>query len=343
LARVVLELQGVRKVANVKNDGTPARDGLLDANSRDKSRFNGSEETVTNGGRNDQDERLQVPFVREQLPRRRVGLRRYESFAHELVRFSPAPNLPPDHAELVVKIVVLDHRSWHAFGAHPSARAEVKALLQNAVITAGYSLVGAGADGPCKEVGDARPAIGLYNQAEEIFLRHLQSLNRLRYLVGVAIGIVLLVAVAFAVGAEVFPDRLGKAVPVDLLPLIIFFAALGSIVSVLLRLSKLDMVKEISRSVLIVSGAGRPLIASAFALVIYIALSNKLIAVSLGDSEASLAGSIGALFDPARANVAQIGGYMVVAFLCGFSERYAADLLERVERPAPRGAPNPSN
>lgn len=247
----------------------------------------------------------------------RVDLGRYESFAPELVRFFPAPELSDEEAQLVRDIVVLDHRSLHAFGPHSEPRAEVKALLQNAVISAGYGLV----DYSTTNDGRLHPrktpaAIGLYRQAEAIFLRHLQSKNRLLYLGGVFLGILLLVLVAF--GLRFLPAALTTSIDPELFPALIFFAGLGTVVSVLLRLSTLDVVQEISPLILVISGLGRPFVASAFALVVYLALTNKLISVSLND--------------PASA-----GSYLVLAFLSGFSERFAQDLLDRFQlssRPA---------
>ena len=256
-----------------------------------------------------------------------VDLGRYESFYPELVGFSPAPDLSADEQQLVRDIVVLDHRSLHAFGPHSEPRAEVKALLQNAVIVAGYQLVGT--DVSEDGVGSTLPrkthaAIGLYRQAQDIFLRHLQSKNRLLYLGGVFIGILLLVLVAF--GVSFLPAGVTRSVDQQLFPALIFFAGLGTVVSVLLRLSTLDVVQEISRPILLISGMGRPFVASAFALVIYLMLSNKLVSVSLSQSN-------------------EPGSYLVVAFLSGFSERFAQDLLDRVQLPtrpartAPPGAP----
>ena len=152
--------------------------------------------------------------------------------------------------------------------------------------------------------------MGLYIQAQAIFLRYLQSINRLWYVGGVFCGVLMLVF--FALCARLLmPVGLAQAVRPDLLTALIFFAGLGSIVSVLLRLSKLDVAKEVLRTVLIISGMGRPFVASAFAVVVYLLVQNKLIAVALtSDTD---------------------GAYFVIAFLCGFSERFAEDLLARVK------------
>jgi hypothetical protein len=240
-----------------------------------------------------------------------LDLGRYESFARELVSFSPPDNLSDQEQQLIRDIVVLDHRSLHAFGPYSEPRAEVKALLQNAVIAAGYSLDGVPTSPP-RESGPPRntnAAYGLYVQADRIFHRHLQSKNRLAYLAGVVLGILLLVLVALE--ARYLPIGIAKSVDPELFPALIFFAGLGSIVSVLLRLSSLDVVREISRPILLISGLGRPFVASSFALVIYLMLASKLVSVSLNTTDA--------------------GAYLVVAFLCGFSERFAQDLLDRVQ------------
>jgi hypothetical protein len=244
-----------------------------------------------------------------------VDLGRYKSFHRELVQFSPAENLSDADQQLVRDIVVLDHRSLHALGLYSESRAEVKALLQNAVTAAGYMLAtGDGFAVPGPRHTDA--AIGLYRQAEDIFIRHLQSKNRLWYLVGVAMGILILVLCAF--GVRQLPEGLITLVKPQLIPALIFFAGLGSVVSLLLRLSALDLVKEISRPILVISGLGRPFVASAFALVVYLVLDSHLVTLSLSTQDERT--------------------YLVISFLCGFSERFAQDLLDRVQvgqQPAP--------
>jgi len=52
------------------------------------------------------------------------------------------------------------------------------------------------------------------------------------------------------------------------MPGLIWFAGLGSIVSVLMRLTTLDVGREISWWMLVISGGGRPFVATAFAFVI---------------------------------------------------------------------------
>src|SRR5262245_27683655 len=237
-----------------------------------------------------------------------IDLRSYDSFAHELVGFQLPAHSSEADSDLVRDIVVLDHRSLHSFGVHSRPRAEVKALLQNAVIVAGYVLFHQGVATGSTEVRDTRAAIGLYAQAQAIFLRYLQSINRLWYVAGVVLGTFILVIVAF--GVRFLPATLAEAVAPGLLTTLIFFAGLGSLVSVLLRLSKIDLANEVLRLILVISGAGRPFVAGAFALVVYLLLSNKLIAVTLTSES--------------------VGTYCVIAFLCGFSERFAQDLLGRV-------------
>lgn len=242
----------------------------------------------------------------------KVDLGRYESFAPYLVRFVTPAELPPEHADLVSKIVVLDHRSLHALGVASPGRAEVKALLQNAVISAGYSL----GDFQPTEAKPIATAAGLYKQAEEIFLRYMESRNRLLYICGVIGGVLLLMGGGFL--AKFLPGAISDALPYQKIPALVWFAGLGALVSVLLRLSKLDVVREISWPILLLSGLGRPFVASAFAVVVYLAMTTKMLSVTVGDG--------------------QLGTGFVVAFLCGFSERFAQDILERTERGITGGA-----
>jgi hypothetical protein len=238
----------------------------------------------------------------------------YEDLHPELVSFAVPAGVSPEEQELITNIVVLDHRSLHALGRRSSARTEIRALLVNAVSSAGYNLNSRGhaTDSMRSGTNTAKGAIGLYRQAEALFHQHLQGKNRLTYLAGVAIGIAVLVLGAFF--APRLPAGVSFAIDPGTVPALLLFSGLGSIVSVLTRLDSLDLVKEISRPILIISGAGRPFVAGAFALVVYMALSSGLISISIQ-----------------QPGVSPAARYLVVAFLCGFSERFAQDILSRLE------------
>jgi len=247
---------------------------------------------------------------RNNEPLEAIDLGRYESFAYELVQFAPTEQPNEEAQDLIRDIVVLDHRSLHALKVGGPARAEVRALLQNAVICAGFELADASGNRTSGGMQNIRAARGLFAEAEEMFTRHLQAKNRMTYLVGVLLSVALIVVLSIV--ALPFQSALFK----HYLPTILMFAGLGSMVSVLLRLSKLDLVKEVSRAVLLVSGFARAFVAAAFGIVLYLVLISGLIAVKLAE------GSDTPAFQ------AKI---LVVAFLCGFSERFAQDILDRVQ------------
>jgi hypothetical protein len=158
----------------------------------------------------------------------------------------------------------------------------------------------------------ARPAGGksLLQRAEDVFLQHLQARNRLLYLAGVLGG-----GVATAIFGAVLmlvPDLTGPLPPARV-PSVLLFAFMGAATSVLLRLSLIDLSRQTSAPLIILAGATRPTTAVFFAIVLNVLVSARLIEVHVGlPSDAAL--------DPLS---------LVVSFLCGFSERFAGDILSR--------------
>jgi hypothetical protein len=240
---------------------------------------------------------------------------------------------------LVRQIVVLDHRSLHALGVRSESRAEVRALLQNAVIVAGYSLEIADGQWSAPRAG-SRPleaAEGLYAQAEDIFQQHLLSHNRLLYVAGVVVGAVLFSIVGFGI----YFSQLKHYAPEDVRKIfsdrlvgLMLFASIGTLTSVLMRLKDLDVGREVSKLILLISGIGRPFVAISSAVIAYLLLEFKLVSVQFG-------AAAGGGATPGSTTTAA-AAYLVVAFFCGFSERFAQDLLgkfegKRDEKQAPEG------
>ena len=93
------------------------------------------------------------------------------------------------------------------------------------------------------------------------------------------------------------------------------FAGIGSTASVLTRLSTMDLGNETSKGMLLLSGASKPLIAIAFACIVYIIMKHQLVAISVGGSGKEAAEA----------------AIWVAAFLCGFSERFASDIIAKFE------------
>ena len=96
--------------------------------------------------------------------------------------------------------------------------------------------------------------------------------------------------------------------------IIILFASIGGLTSVITRISKIDLKEEISRIAVIVPGFSKPFVAAAFAIVVYFILQNKIVGITIG----------------AEAGSGGYGIFAVTSFLCGFSERFAGDIISRV-------------
>ena len=167
--------------------------------------------------------------------------------------------------------------------------------------------------------GDLAKGEVLLNRAQELYQRALLARNRIHYVNGTAAGVVALIVLA-AIVVQVANSGFASALaPPAMLVALFAFAGIGSVTSVLIRLSSLDLKEETSKFLLMLSGASKPLVAIAFASIVYIVLKYKLVAIAIGN---------GSDADPA---------YWVAAFLCGFSERFGSDIIARLEPQATAG------
>jgi hypothetical protein len=206
----------------------------------------------------------------------------------------------------------------------PRVREEIDAYLNGA-----RDLLGCGT-APPPDDGEMRVRVAarLFSKANSLYYGYVQKTNRLYYVGGVLVGALLVAAIApFALyfgalglaqllaathseGASVF-----QAVDLPALLVLFGFAALGSTVSVLSRLDKLVVPSVFTRELVVVSGLGRPLVAAVFATVVYALVSGKIVNI-VPDGSAAI-------------NPHSIVHWwcVVIAFLCGYSERFASDLL----------------
>ena len=151
----------------------------------------------------------------------------------------------------------------------------------------------------------------LCTQAGELLEHYVAVRNRKYYLAGMAIGVVVAVLIIFI--PYQFQEFFEPYFSAHLLVFISLFAGMGSIASVLTRILTMEELKqEIAPSTTMVSAAGRPIVAIFFAIVVYLILDQGIITIEIGSAD----------------NLDKF--YLVVAFLSGFSERFAKDLFERV-------------
>jgi hypothetical protein len=202
--------------------------------------------------------------------------------------------------DLAAQIQSLDHRAHEQLGPCTPEWTEVLGMLGNA---ANVGLVG-------NETGQAEKD---YKMAETAFFGHIEARNRIRYLGGLMLGI--LACTVLAGGLYFTAKSLSQPfISPRLLPLLCLFAGMGSLASVLTRLDQINLKLETDPWLVVFSGGARPIVAILLSLVIYLILDLKLIDVRLGS--------------PTDANRNSI--YFVTSFLCGFSERFATDILTKV-------------
>lgn len=205
-----------------------------------------------------------------------------------------------DATTLDIDMMSLDHRAHERLGPDTTEWAEVLGLLYNAAAVNSLN-------------GNVKEARMIYERAEQTYLTALEAKNRIQYLLGLMLGIL---ACTFVAGFLFLIARCLAQPFVDpkLLPLLCLFAGIGSLTSVLTRLDQINLKFETSRELLMISGGARPIVAIFFALIVYLILELRVIDVKFGSPTASNANSI----------------FLISAFLCGFSERFAQDILSKV-------------
>ena len=211
---------------------------------------------------------------------------------------------------LIAEVAILDSRSLHAFGAGSPARKQVKELLRHSLRS----------DLACHE---AR----FLNRAMQTFRDRVLSRNRTRYIVGVLLGMIPLGGLALLANSldEDAVQHLGMESALCC-SWTVLFAGMGALCSVFTRLGTIDMCDETNALFIYLSGVFRPFTATIFAITIIQIL--RLNALSMNSSGA------------VRPDELHVHLYFLVAFLSGFSERFASDLIGRAERvvSAPVGA-----
>jgi hypothetical protein len=226
----------------------------------------------------------------------------------KLLTFAIPDGANSQQQKLAADIVVLDHRAHWRLRAGSPEWEEVIGLLANAANLGVIS-------------GQPTEARAIYQEALSAFEHHNQTKNRIRYLCGALIGVLAaaLLATAFFAVSRFWQPFISP----QFLILIFLFAGIGSITSVLTRIGSIDLRKEISDSSVVISGAARPVVAIFLALLVYLILETKIVDIKFGN--------------PSDGKVYSV--YLISSFLCGFSERFASDIISRV----PFAKQNPEN
>ena len=221
-----------------------------------------------------------------------------------LIQFSPPDNPSLAEQKLVAEIVILDHRTHNQLVPGSREWGEVNRLLLNVVVLL--------------QARDAARGRQILKEAERIYFHHNQTKNRIRYLIGSAAGI----AIAALLGAllVLVPTSIEKFVSPQFMIPLFAFAGMGAMTSILTRISSIDLRKETSHFSVYISGLSRPVIAIFFSIVVYVILNAKIVDISFNGSPDGQSNAI----------------YLVASFLCGFSERFAKDIIARVPGAGPK-------
>jgi hypothetical protein len=216
-------------------------------------------------------------------------LRQQDSVSTELPQ-SPSA----DQIVLATQIRALEERLARR---HSASEKEIRVLLRGAADVA-------------TKTGDVEKGKELLRQAQAAFDQSLQTVNRNWYLFALLMGVVGVALVGAGVTWLTSSRFPGLASPDTILALFTF-AGMGSVTSVLIRLTSLDLKAELSRKFVIYLAIAKPLVAVSFASIVYVILKNHIITFGQwsGESERAV--------------------FWVAAFLCGFSERFASDILGR--------------
>jgi hypothetical protein len=205
----------------------------------------------------------------------------------------------PEQQLLLARLVELDHKAKRGLVPPSPQWREVSGVLLNAAI----SLTGG------QWIGSKE----LVDHAERLYYAYIEERNRVKYVLGVLVGSILAGVISSAT-LLAFGDLLRPLIRPQLMELLFLFAGFGSLTSVLTRLTEIDLKKETSASIVLLSGAARPVVAIFFSIVAYFILDSGVVGLAVPDTE--------------RTNET----FLVVAFLVGFSERFAKDIFARVTR-----------
>lgn len=220
--------------------------------------------------------------------------------AHGLLTFGVDANADDETVRLGQAVGLLDKRAHRDLGVGSEQWEAVVQLLVNAIAQ--------GLDGSRTKIGWQN-----YREAEKLFDHYKQLVphNRITYLAGLGIGLLGVVILGLVV--QQFSAIVDQNAPEHLFPMLCGFAALGSVASVLSRIARIDELRvETATLTLLISGASRPFVPAIFSIIIYFVLKLEIITIKIGEG-----------VDP------QIL-YLVAAFLCGYSERFAAEILSRI-------------
>jgi len=156
---------------------------------------------------------------------------------------------------------------------------------------------------------------GLLQDANDFYLRSVKRAADSTYVLGMFVGLGVMAVLGCVFGA-ILASVSPHGLHLNLLLGSFFGGALGAMVSVMMRMTRdrLNLNYETNRRQILEVGAFRPVIGIVFGLFLYFVLASGIFHVEAPSDHAT-----------------QFYFYTVFAFIAGFSERFAQDMLRRAE------------
>jgi hypothetical protein len=162
--------------------------------------------------------------------------------------------------------------------------------------------------------GAVGQAQDLVDEARATYKEQLAAQRKVSYLSGVVLGIGLLALLQLALHRST--GSLNGVIAEQFALQMVLFAGMGTLASVLTRIGQFKVESYATRSLVVISGASRPLVAAFVAFAAYAFLRSDLATVTVNGNNVS---------DVQNATFI----YLSAAFLCGFSERFGRHVIDQ--------------
>jgi hypothetical protein len=168
--------------------------------------------------------------------------------------------------------------------------------------------------GTALQGGAVLQAKDLVEEADATYKEQLAAQRKVSYLAGVLLGIGLLALLQLALHRST--GSLNGVITEQFALQMVLFAGMGTLASVLTRIGQFKVETYATRSLVVISGASRPLVAAFVAYAAYAFLRSDLATVTVNGTNVS---------DVQNATFI----YLSAAFLCGFSERFGRHVIDQ--------------
>lgn len=134
-------------------------------------------------------------------------------------------------------------------------------------------------------------------------------------ILGLGTLLYLAIPILFAAKDMIFGQQIFVGVPNSTIMTVVFFGALGSIVSIMVRLQDFSKNHITDKAILFFTGLFKPIVGTSFALFVFVVINADMLPITV-----DLGSDKGVFF------------FAALSFIAGFSERFAQDIVARAEK-----------